>query len=128
MLKALGAKIEQKANHQLAIHPLTKPLKPLDIDIPNDPSSAFFFAVAACIVPNSRIFLKRILLNPTRIQAFKVLEAMGAKINYNYHDDELEKIGDILVKYSPLHAIHLKDHIAWLIDENTSLKYCDAFC
>ena len=57
-------------------------LKPQHIIVPGDPSSAAFFAVAALIVPGSRVTIANVGLNATRAGIFKVLEAMGANISY----------------------------------------------
>ena len=82
MLKGMGAKIAtaQKERYEVWVEPLEGPLQPLDLTVPADPSSAFFFAVAAAIVPGSRVVLKNVTLNPTRIEAFEVLKKMGAKV------------------------------------------------
>ncbi len=99
-----------------------KPLVAFDIEIPNDPSSAFFFAVLACIIPNSCVTLKRVMINNTRIEAFKILESMGANIQYHNIKDDYEKIADITIKSAELKAVEIKDNIAWLIDEIPALS------
>jgi 3-phosphoshikimate 1-carboxyvinyltransferase len=126
MLHGMGAKIEAKGEG-IEIHPMTAPLSPLEITIPADPSSAFFFAVAAAIVPGSRVVLENLSLNPTRIEAYKVLEKMGAKVTYRQKEDKYEPIGDIVVEYAPLHAVTVKEHIAWLIDELPALSIAMAY-
>jgi 3-phosphoshikimate 1-carboxyvinyltransferase len=97
-------------------------LSPLDIRVPADPSSAFFFAVAAAITPNASVVLEGVTLNPTRIEAFKALERMGAKITYETTDNRYEPIGNIHVAYAPLKAITVEDNISWLIDELPALS------
>ncbi len=101
---------------------LKKPLKAFDITIPNDPSSAFFFAVLASIIPNACVTLKRVMLNKTRIEAFNMLESMGANIQYENIKNDYEKVGDITIKNAELKAIEIKDNIAWLIDEIPALS------
>lgn len=120
MLISMGADIK-KNGLTLDVKALDKPLKPLNIKIPNDPSSAFYFAVAACIVPNSHILLKNILLNKTRIEAYKVLQKMGADIKFNITSNEYEEIGDIEIKYAKLNAVVVDENISWLIDEIPAL-------
>ncbi len=120
MLTGMGATIERDGL-DLKIHPLKSLLKPLDIYVPTDPSSAFFFAVAAAITPDATITLKGVTLNPTRIEAFKVLEAMGTKIEYIETDNRYEPIGDIKVSYAPLKATRVSTNISWLIDELPAL-------
>jgi 3-phosphoshikimate 1-carboxyvinyltransferase len=121
MLRGMGARVEI-SGLETKIWPLEKPLKPLDIRVPADPSSAFFFAVAAAITPNSSAIIEGVTLNPTRIEAFKVLERMGAKITYTLTDERYEPIGTIKVEYAPLSAVTVEENIAWLIDELPALS------
>ena len=122
MLRGMGAKIVKNSDGWLEIHPSLEPLNPLDIEVPADPSSAFFFAVAAAISKNSKVVLKNVLLNPTRIEAFEVLKRMGAKIEYILKDKKYEEIGDIVVKSSRLKGVEVSENIAWLIDELPALS------
>lgn len=121
MLRGMGARVEINGL-ETKIWPLETPLKPLDIRVPADPSSAFFFAVAAAITPNSSATIEGVTLNPTRIEAFKVLERMGAKITYTITDERYEPIGTIRVEHAPLHAVTVEENIAWLIDELPALS------
>lgn len=121
MLRGMGAKIEVDGL-QTKIWPLKKPLEPLNIRVPADPSSAFFFAVAAAITPGATAVLEGVTLNPTRIEAFKVLEKMGANIMYEMTDNRYEPIGTITIKQAPLKAITVEENIAWLIDELPALS------
>ncbi|WP_104697908.1 MULTISPECIES: 3-phosphoshikimate 1-carboxyvinyltransferase [unclassified Helicobacter] len=121
MLQGMGASLKNKDNG-IYITPLKKPLEPLILEIPSDPSSAFFFAVAGVILPNSHLVLKNVLLNPTRIEAFEVLKKMGAKISYEITQDSYELVGNITVQSSQLNAITLNKNIAWLIDEIPALS------
>lgn len=121
MLKGMGAKVKVDGL-KTTISPMTSLLSPLNIRVPADPSSAFFFAVAAAITPDSSIVLEGVTLNPTRIEAFKALQRMGADIKYELTDDKYEPIGNIHVKYAPLKAITIEDNISWLIDELPALS------
>ena len=121
MLRGMGAQIKER-DGAIEIHPVTAPLEPLDITVPADPSSGFFFAVAAAIVPGSRVVLKNLSLNDTRIEAYKVLQKMGAKIEFVLHEEKYEPIGDIVVAYAPLHGVTVHENIAWLIDELPALS------
>ena len=121
MLKGMGAEIEVHGL-KTTIKPMKKLLTPLKIRVPADPSSAFFFAVAAAITPESDIVLEGVTLNETRIEAFKALERMGANISYETTDNKYEPIGNIHVKYAPLCAITVEDNISWLIDELPALS------
>ncbi|MCF6340605.1 MAG: 3-phosphoshikimate 1-carboxyvinyltransferase [Sulfurimonas sp.] len=121
MLKGMGAEIEVDGL-KTTIKPMKELLSPLTIRVPADPSSAFFFGVACAITPDSDILLEGITLNPTRIEAFKALERMGADINYEITDNKYEPIGNIHVKYAPLKAITIENNISWLIDELPALS------
>ena len=80
-------------------------------------------AVAAAIVPDSKVVIKDVTLNPTRIEAYRALERMGADIRYITKEDLYEPIGDIEIRYSgELQAITVEKNIAWLIDELPALS------
>ena len=124
MLKGMGADLKWKMENgkwKIEINPLKDKLNPLDIDVPNDPSSAFFFAVAAAITKSTAI-IKNVTLNPTRIEAYRVLEKMGTKIEYILKEDKYEPIGDIIVRGDELKAIEVSENIPWLIDELPALS------
>ena len=124
MLKGMGAEIKCKMENgewKIEINPLKNKLNPLNIEVPNDPSSAFFFAVAAAIT-GSKAVLKNLTLNPTRIESYKQLEKMGAKITYILKEDKYEPIGDIIVEGQDLKSIEVSENIPWLIDELPALS------
>ncbi len=121
MLKGMGAEVQVDGLTTI-VKPMKQLLSPLKIRVPADPSSAFFFAVAAAIVPGSDIVLEGVTLNPTRIEAFKALEHMGANISYELTDNKYEPIGNIHVQYAPLKAITVEHNISWLIDELPALS------
>jgi len=122
MLSGMGVNISTQEDGWIKINPIKEPLKPLNITVPTDPSSAFFFAVAAAITPKSKVTLKNLTLNPTRIEAYKVLEKMGAKITYIQTEDVYEPLGDIIVEHNELHGVEVSSNIAWLIDELPALS------
>lgn len=121
MLKGMGADIKVDGL-KTTITPMKELLSPLNIRVPSDPSSAFFFAVAAAITPDSHVLLEGVTLNETRIEAFKALQRMGADITYDVTNDKYEPIGNITVKYAPLKAITIEENISWLIDELPALS------
>ena len=122
MLRGMGANISTNKDGWIEIEPLTKPLRPLNITVPADPSSAFFFAVAAAITPNAKVVIKNVTLNPTRIEAYKILLNMGADLSFIETENIYEPIGDIEVSYNgKLQAVTVEENIAWLIDELPAL-------
>lgn len=81
-------------------------LKPQVIEVPGDPSSAAFFAVAALIVPGSDLVIENVGLNPTRAALFDVLRAMGGSIEeLNPRDVGGEPVADLRVRASALSGI-----------------------
>ncbi len=94
-------------------------LKPQQITVPGDPSSAAFMAVAALIVPGSVITIANVGMNDTRAGIFKVLTAMGANIK---NDQQRivggEPVADLTVTYSALNAIETDPSIVpSMVDE-----------
>jgi 3-phosphoshikimate 1-carboxyvinyltransferase len=55
-------------------------LRGTTVHVPGDISSAAFLLVAAAIVPNARVSVERVGVNPTRTGILVVLEAMGARV------------------------------------------------
>lgn len=99
MLKAMGAKLSVEGT---TISIEKSELKPINIEIPGDISSAAYFICAGLIVPNAKILLKNVGLNPTRTGILDVVKEMGGNIEILSERETCgEKVGDILVKYSP---------------------------
>ena len=99
MLKNMGANIFEQDGY-ICIE--KSELKPLEINICGDISSCAYFIVAGLIVPNSKIILKNIGLNPTRSGIIEVVKQMGGNIEILDQRDVCgESVGDIKVEYSP---------------------------
>ncbi|MDR2905330.1 MAG: 3-phosphoshikimate 1-carboxyvinyltransferase [Helicobacteraceae bacterium] len=126
MLSAMGAAIVTSAGKTL-IAPKKSPLKPLAIRVPADPSSGFFFAVAAAICEKGDVLLRGVTLNPTRIEAYKVLARMGAIVEFIERENDYEPIGDIRVRRGELRGAEIGENISWLIDELPALAIACAF-
>ncbi len=95
-------------------------LRPLDMHVPADFSSAAFFLVAGCVHPQSRLRLTHVGLNPTRIGLLDALQAMGAHIQVEAHtlDAGGEPVGDLAVSSSALRGISVSGElVARMIDE-----------
>ena len=82
MLKAMGYNIKVKENSKYRFIEMKndKDLKPIKLNIPGDPSSAAFFITAACLKPGSKLIVKNMLFNKTRIGFLKTLKKMGGDI------------------------------------------------
>jgi len=94
-------------------------LKPQQIEVPGDPSSAAFPVVAALITPGSEITVTHVGMNPTRTGIFRMLEAMGADLTYsNERIVGGEPVADITARHSTLRGIEVPPEIApSMIDE-----------
>ena len=116
MLKYLGADIKINSK-TVSIKP--SKLHAKDIVIPGDISSAAFFLAASSIVPNSKLKIKNIGLNPTRTGIIDVLTKMRADLKIeNTFEQNGEIVGDIEISTSDLKALTIEgDIIPRLIDE-----------
>lgn len=84
-----------------------KYLKPINIDIPNDPSSAAFFSALTLLNRDSSLIIKNVGLNPTRTGFYQLLKKQGAKIKFkNLKKNNNELLGDIHVKSCKLKPIN----------------------
>lgn len=94
-------------------------LKPIEIEICGDISSAAYFIVAALIVPNSKIILKNVGLNPTRTGLLDIVKQMGGNFEILSQKEVCgELVGDIKIEYSQLKATEISGEIIpRLIDE-----------
>ena len=78
-----------------------KRIKAFDYQIPGDISSSAFFMVLTILSDNSRLLIKNVNVNPSRIGVITILKKMGAKILLkNQRNYRGEKISDILIKSS----------------------------
>ncbi len=95
----LPINIIQKKNYDLIEIKGSKNIKPLNYNIPSDISSSAFFIVLTALSKNSRVKLKNVNVNPTRIGILKILKKMGVDIKLvNCKVYKGEKIADIIVK------------------------------
>ena len=82
-------------------------LKPLNVKIPGDPSSAAFFTALTLLNKKSFLKIKNVGLNNTRIGFYKILKERGAKIKFeNIKKFNNEIRGDIVIKSSKLKPIN----------------------
>ncbi len=116
MLKYMGANISVN-NTTTTIE--KSELEPKTIEICGDISSAAYFIVAGLIIPNSKIILKNVGLNPTRTGILEVAKKMGGNIEIlDKKNISGEDVGDIQISYSELHSCTIEgDIIPRLIDE-----------
>ena len=117
ILSAMGVEIT-KVDNAITVHP-TSELKPLDLTVPGDFSSAAFLIVAGLIVPDSDLTITGVNLNATRTGLLDVLTEMGGDITVTETGLEGgEPVGDIRIKTSELHGIEIGgDVVVRMIDE-----------
>jgi 3-phosphoshikimate 1-carboxyvinyltransferase len=99
-------------------------LRGCSIDVPSDPSTAAFPAIAALMVPGSDIKLPRINMNPRRNGLYLCLQEMGADITMDRPRNESgEPLADLHLRYSGnLKGITVPpDRIPSMIDEVPAL-------
>ena len=78
-----------------------KKIEAFDYQIPGDISSSAFFMVLTTLADNSKLLIKNVNINPSRIGVITILKKMGAKIALkNRRSYRGEKISDILIKSS----------------------------
>jgi len=78
-----------------------KKIRAFNYQIPGDISSSAFFMVLTTLSTNSKLLIKDVNINPSRIGVITILKKMGAKILLkNQRNYRGEKISDILIKSS----------------------------
>jgi 3-phosphoshikimate 1-carboxyvinyltransferase len=101
MLRAAGADIERQGD-TIVVRP-AESLAPARFVVPGDISSAAFFLVVALLVPDSKVALTGVGLNPTRTGLLSILARMGAEIEVEPEGEEGgEPIGGIVARASHL--------------------------
>ncbi|MDE2181796.1 MAG: 3-phosphoshikimate 1-carboxyvinyltransferase [Alphaproteobacteria bacterium] len=132
MLKAFGAAVAIEALPEggEAISVMGEAeLTAVPVDVPRDPSSAAFPAVAALIVPGSNLSIPGVLLNARRTGLFDTLREMGADIVVsNPRESGGEMVGDLMVRASSLQGVEVPPERApSMIDEYPILAVAAAF-
>ncbi|MEM1301989.1 MAG: 3-phosphoshikimate 1-carboxyvinyltransferase [Pseudomonadota bacterium] len=132
MLAGFGAEISVEETNEGRVITLTgqPELKPQDIAVPRDPSSAAFPVCAALIVPGSDVLVPNIGLNPTRAGLYFTLQEMGADLTFeNMREEGGEPVADLRARYSSdMLGITVPGHrAASMIDEYPVLSVVAAF-
>lgn len=100
-----------------------------DMEIPSDPSSSAFLVAAALITPGSNILIKKVCVNPTRIEFYNIVKLMGGDVSFTNASTLIgEKVADVRVKYSKLHSINVSaEQVPAMIDEFPILSILAAY-
>jgi 3-phosphoshikimate 1-carboxyvinyltransferase len=118
MLTAMGADVEI-SGLDVTLTPGPSPLKPLDLTVPGDISSAAFLLVAALLLPGSEITVEAAGVNATRTGLLDVLDSMGARIAVDPRPRQGgEPMADLTARPSDLNAAQVSDQtVVRMIDE-----------
>ncbi len=118
MLESFGVPVKREGL-TVSVAPVDSLTAPEVIEVPGDISSAAFWLVAGTILPNSRLLLRNVGINPTRTGILDVLTAMGANISLeNERLSGAEPVADLLVQSAQLRGTEIKGEIIpRLIDE-----------
>lgn len=131
MLRHFGARldiIKTNEGEAITIHGPAQ-LTGQTLTVPGDISSAAFPLVAALIVPDAKITLQNVGLNPRRTGILKSLQEMGATIQiHNQRNVGGEAVGDISVQASALQGVTIPpDRAPSMIDEYPVLAIAASF-
>jgi 3-phosphoshikimate 1-carboxyvinyltransferase len=104
-------------------------LRPADIVVPSDPSSAAFPLVAALVIPGSDIVIEGVMLNPLRTGLITTLIEVGASIEIlDRRIEGGEEVGDLRVRHSELRGVDVPAGRApSMIDEYPVLSVAASF-
>jgi 3-phosphoshikimate 1-carboxyvinyltransferase len=96
-----------------------KKLNSINIQVPNDPSSAAFFSALTLLNKKSSLVIKNVGLNTKRIGFYQLLKKQGANIKFkNLRKKNNEISGDILIKSHKLRPIYAsKSYYTIMTDE-----------
>ena len=97
----LPIKVIKRKNHDFIKVKGKQKIPALNYKIPSDISSAAFFIVLTALTKNSRLEIKNVNINPSRMGVFYILKLMGIKISkLNIKNYKGEKIANIIIKSS----------------------------
>ena len=89
----------QKKNHDIIKIKGIKKISSFDYKIPSDISSSAFFIVLTALSKKSKLTIKNVNINPSRIGIIKILKMMGVKITFKkINIYKGEKIADLIVE------------------------------
>ena len=95
----LPVTVENKKNYDLIKVKKVKEIKPFDYKIPSDISSSAFFIILTALSKNSKLLIKDVNINPTRIGVISILKKMGVNIVFqNQKTYKGEKLADIKIE------------------------------
>ena len=121
LLRAMGTEVHEAAG-AVEIRPSHQPLRPINLSVPGDFSSAAFWMAAAALRPGWSVTVREVGLNPSRTAFLRLLQSMGAEIRIDAVDAGIEPLGSVTVTGRPLRAVTIgAADVAAAIDEIPAL-------
>jgi len=97
----LPIKIKTNKKYDLIEIKKAKKIKPLNYKIPSDISSGAFFIVLVALLDNSKLLIKNVNINSSRIGIITILKKMGVNIKFkNKQNYKGEETADIFINSS----------------------------
>jgi 3-phosphoshikimate 1-carboxyvinyltransferase len=97
----LPIKVKKNRNYDLIEIQKANKIKPLNYNIPSDISSGSFFIVLVALLDNSKLLIKNVNINSSRVGVITILKKMGVDIKFhNKKNYKGETIADIFVNSS----------------------------
>jgi 3-phosphoshikimate 1-carboxyvinyltransferase len=117
MMRARGVDVRREGN-TVVLAP-GQVLRPVDMRVPGDPSSAAFFIALALLADAGELRILDVCLNETRVGFLHVLRRMGADIVLEDEREESgEVVGTVVARPSALRGVEIgEDDVPSLIDE-----------
>jgi 3-phosphoshikimate 1-carboxyvinyltransferase len=121
MLRGFGAEvevIEGQGSRRILLTGQPE-LRPCDLSVPRDPSSAAFPIAAGLLVEGSEVRVPNVCLNPTRAGFYATLTEMGADLTFeNQREEGGEPVADLVARFSALKGVEVPaERAPSMIDE-----------
>ena len=95
----LPVTVKMRKNYDLIKVKKVNEIRPFDYIIPSDISSGAFFIILTLLSENSKLLIKSVNINSSRVGVISILKKMGAKISFkNKRIYKGEKIADIEIE------------------------------
>ncbi|MBA4156875.1 MAG: 3-phosphoshikimate 1-carboxyvinyltransferase [Gemmatimonadetes bacterium] len=122
MLSGMGADVRGASAEngwQVRLTPSAGPLRPLDLSVPGDPSSAAFWVALCLLADAGELRILNVCVNPTRTGFLSILARMGARVKLeNQRLAGGEPVADLTVAPSELRGTSVStEEIPAAVDE-----------
>ena len=119
MLRARGATLHISEDGRCIELEAGQIMRPEDVSVPADPSSAAFFVGLASLADQGELRLTDVCLNPTRTGFYRVLDRMGAEVTTaDERETGGEAVGTFVARPAALRGVTIPaDEVPSMIDE-----------